>query len=371
MLKTSIILQDARTGRASALMNELSELAGSAHFRRLRVAVAYATKSGCKDLVKCFEKQCRGWNTLQKQWLISIDFGRTEAEALQLLNELGHSEIRIPNAEELLARRLKPKQCFHPKTFILDSGVEAANAPFGLFLGSGNLTLSGLNSGVEHGTSLLWRAPLSASQFGLLTKCHSELSWWDEAWNSATPVTDHLIAQYRSIRPVQPKEDTTPSVLPFVSPSRREIDTRPGLAWANAKCFWIRTNELYKNRGRGNPGNQLDLKRGTRVYFGFSPDTVQRNTVLGSVILQYDAMHPRSCSVRFADNSMDKINLPIPGQDGPGDYDNAVVHFERLRRRRFRVTLGNQIDQVTWRRKSQKQGTLHTFTGGREFGFYS
>lgn len=371
MLKTSLILQDARTGRTSALINELSELAGSARFRRLRVAVAYASKSGCKDMVDCFQEKCRGWDSMEKRWLISIDYGRTDAEAVELLSGLAYSEVRIPNMLEVLARRLKPQQCFHPKTFILDSGEDIANAPYAIFLGSGNLTLSGLNSGVEHGTSLLWMPPLSGGQIRLLRRCHLELGWWDEAWNSATPITDDLVAQYRRIRPVQPREDTTPSVLPFVSAAGREIDSRPGLAWANAKCFWIQTKELYKNRGRRNPGNQLDLKRGTRVYFGFPPDTVPQNTVLGSVILQYGTMHPRTCNVRFGDNSMDKINLPIPEQDGPENYDNAIVHFERIRGRRFRVTLGNHEDVAAWKRKSKKQGTLHKFAGGREFGFYS
>jgi hypothetical protein len=371
MLKISLILQDAKTGRASALINAISELAASTRFRRLRVAVAYATDSGCRDLVSSLEKKCRGWNSLQKQWLISIDFGRTDAEALELLSGMRNSEVRIPNAEQLLANRLTPRQCFHPKTFVFDSGRPAAEAPYGILVGSGNLTLSGLNAGVEHGTSLLWTRPLTTGELAVLRGCHSQFNWWDDAWQNAVPITEDLVVRYRRIRPMRPEEDVSLGVRSFTSSAGREIETRPGLAWANAKCFWIQTRELYKNRGRDNPGNQLDLKRGTRVYFGISPNTVPRNTVLGRVILQYDAMHPRACSVRFADNSMDKVNLPIPGRDGPENYDNAVVHFERLHRRRFRVTLGTHDDLALWKQKSQEQGTQHKLSGGREFGFYS
>jgi hypothetical protein len=371
MLTTSLVLQDSDTGRVSGIVSQLAVLSGSARFRRLRVSVAYASYSGCKDLVHYFEKNCRGWHSLRKRWLVSIDFGRSEVSALNYLRALPNSEVRVPNATEVLAHNLVPRRCFHPKTYVFDSGIDVLDAACGIFVGSGNLTLSGLHTGVEHGTSLLWIPPLSPGQRGLLKRCQSELSWWDEAWEIASPATDALLADYREKRPTLPLEDRTPSVRKFASTAKREVETKPGLAWANAKCFWIKTNELYKNLGRGRPGNQLDLRRGTRVYFGFPPDTVARNTNLGEVVLQYDALPARACSVRFGDNSMDKLNLPIPGTDGPEGYDHSVVHFERIEARRFRVRLGNEEDLAKWKRKSQKQGMLDKLAGGREFGFYS
>jgi hypothetical protein len=42
----------------------------------------------------------------------------------------------------------------------------------------------------------------------------------------------------------------------------REIDVHPGLASDNAKYLSVETHELYKNRGKNRPGNQLDLRRG-------------------------------------------------------------------------------------------------------------
>lgn len=371
MLITSLTLQDARRGRASALINRLSAIASSTRFRRLRGAVAYATRSGCESAVASLQRNCRGWQSLRKLWLVSIDYGTTESEALQLLSQLPNSEVRIPDGAELLAHGLFPRRCFHPKTFIFDSGTDAAEAPFGLFVGSGNLTLSGLNAGVEHAISLLWLPPLRGREVTMLESSQSELSWWTEAWESASPVSRDFLTQYRRIRPTRPREDETPSVRSFSAESSRDIDTSPGIAWTNANCFWIQTNQLYKNRGAGNPGNQLDLKRGTRVYFGFRPASVPQNTVLGKISLQYDDLRPRRCGVRFGDNSMDKVNLPIPGIDGPGSYDNAVVHFERTGRKRFRVTLGDQLNLETWKARSRNQGLLYRLAGGREFGFYS
>lgn len=371
MLKISLVLQDASTGRVSAVIGQLAELGSSARFRRLRVAVAYASYSGCRDLVRDFEKRVEGWRRLHKRWLVSIDFGRTEAEALEYLESLPSSEVRIPEGMELLDHSLIPQRCFHPKTFILDSGADLADRPFAVFVGSGNLTLSGLHTGVEHGTSLLWLPPLRRREAAILRRIQSQLAWWDEAWRNADPLTAELLTRYRRSRPSRPKEDTAHSVRSYVSSGRREVDTVPGLAWAHSRCFWIQTQQLYKNRGENRSGNQLDLRRGTRVYFGFPPNAVPRNTVLGSIKLQYDAMPHRARSVRFGDNSMDKVNLPIPDEDGPASYDNSVVHFERIGRKRFRVSLGNGQDLDLWRAKSQKQGMGYKMAGGREFGFYN
>jgi hypothetical protein len=56
---------------------------------------------------------------------------------------------------------------------------------------------------------------------------------------------------------------------------------------------------------------------------------VSRDTVLGQVVLQKDGYQPVECSVRFANNQMDKVNLPVPGTDGPDSYDDSILLFER------------------------------------------
>jgi hypothetical protein len=371
MLITSVAVQDANTGRTSALINKLVELGAAGHFRRLRAAVAYATYSGCRGLGSKLDKRIENWRRLKKYWLVSIDFGRTEVGALDFLQSLPNSEVRIPNAMQLLKYKLMPEQCFHPKTFIFDSGLELAVAPYALFVGSGNLTLSGLHVGVEHGTALLWLPPLRHRETGTLELIQSQLAWWIQAWESASPLTRSLLTRYSRSRPRRPREDSAWAVRHFASPVRREIEADPGVDWAHATYFWIQTRKLYENRGKGVPGNQLDLKRGTRVYFGFAPDSVPQDTVLGTFSLQYQGKRPCDRSLRFGNNSMDKVNLPIPGQDGPKSYDNSVVRFERIAAKKFLVKLGNSKDLRVWRRKSQEQGMLYKLVGGREFGSYN
>jgi hypothetical protein len=238
-------------------------------------------------------------------------------------------------------------------------------------VGSGNITLSGLNTGVEHATSILWVPPYSGRGKVFLHKARRQLDWWDDAWRAASLSNEEFLLRYARIRPPNPKEDQSHAVRSFASRRTREVESFPGLAWAHARCFWIQTYALYKNLGKQRPGNQLDLKRGSRVYFGFSPDSVPRNTVLGSITVQYQDAPPRECNIRFADNSMDKINLPIPGEDGPLTYDNTVVHFERTGAGLFRVSLGRGRNSQAWRNRSAKQGTLYNLAGGRAFGFYN
>lgn len=371
MLTTSLSFQDANTHRSSAVANHLAAVGSAGRFERLRTAVAYASHAGCRDLVARLEGSVIAWNTLEKRWLISIDFGRTDASALEYLHALPNSEVRVPSASELLRTRLMPQRCFHPKTFVFDSGADDANAPFAILIGSGNLTLSGLHAGVEHCTSLVWTPPLNRIETATLTTVQAQYRWWNEAWDAAEPLTRPLLAQYRAVRPIRPKEDNTFAVRSFASAAPREVDAYPGVDWAHARCFWIETQELYHNRGQGRAGNQLDSKRGTRVFFGFRPRSVPRNTVLGQITLQYGGRPPRLCSVRFGNNSMDKINLPIPEDDGPENYDNTVVHFERVGPRRFRVTLGAPREARIWRGLSTAQGMQYELAGGRGFGFYN
>ena len=107
------------------------------------------------------------------------------------------------------------------------------------------------------------------------------------------------------------------------------------------------------------------------MFFGFPADVVATNHIFGNVYLQYDGNLEVTRSLRFGNNSMDKINLPIPGQDGPASYDNRVVLFEKKDGRHFRVHVGGANEQLLWLAKSKQQGLVFEMAGGRKFGFFS
>jgi hypothetical protein len=368
MYRVELIIQDS-PGYTSSIADGVTRLAAAnADFVSMRVAMAYASGSGCRDLCEHLEASMPRWGKVRKQWLLSIDFGRTEPDAITSLGALPNSEVRLANGRTVLDRRLVPVCCFHPKTYVFES---KDNAGFGLFVGSGNLTLSGLHTGSEHATAHLWLPKFSPEESAELTRAKERLRWWDEAWARATKTDTSTIQEYTRLRKDLLVEDDAESVRPLVSRGSREIDVHPGLAWVNAKCLWVETHGLYKNLGKNRPGNQLDLKRGTRVYFGFSADVVPPKSIFGNVYLQFVGQPEVERSVRFGNNSMDKINLPIPGQEGPPSYDNSAILFERRGPGRFRMRLGIRSDREAWRKKSEAQGLVFEMAGGRAFGFFS
>ena len=369
MYRVDLIIQDGLVGYRSCIAEGIERLAAAtADFVNIRVAMAYASGSGCRDLCQHLESSMPRWARARKQWLLSIDFGRTEPDAIALLGDLRNSEVRLANGRALLGRKLVPECCFHPKTYVFESKDSAS---FGLLVGSANLTLSGLHTGSEHASAHLWLPELTAEENAELVRVKDRLRWWDGAWAAATRTDGAFIREYVKLRSNVLSEDDAESVRPVASRGGREIDVHPGLAWANARCLWVETHQLYKNLGKNRPGNQLDLKRGTRVYFGFSAEVVPPKSIFGNLSLQFVG-HPKvERSARFGNNSMDKINLPIPGQEGPSSYDNSVILFERTGPRRFRMRLGNRSERRAWRVRSEEQGLVFEMAGGRAFGFFS
>ena len=66
------------------------------------------------------------------------------------------------------------------------------------------------------------------------------------------------------------------------------------------------------------------------MFFGFSPGAVPKNTTFGSVLLQVPEYPQVTRTVRFGNNHMDKINLPVPGIAAPpGGYHQQNLVFMR------------------------------------------
>lgn len=370
MYNQTFVVQDVKSGAVSEILSAIMRIADLCKFKRLRVAVAYASLAGCKDIIDGFETHLKQWNDVTKKWLISIDFGRTEARALEFLRDLPNSEVRVPSGSNLLTSKLIPNRCFHAKTLIFDGNRKSSDGNFGLFTGSANLTLSGLHTGAEHAVGLVWIPPLSEGERRNLQNVEKILAWWDITWNQSDNATKKFLAEYSKICPKSSKEDDAETVRSFAS---SDVVVKPlkAIPWSQARCLWSETYELYKNRGKNRPGNQLDFPRGTRVYFGFPPTDVTINTIFGNVVLQYDDKPLVKRSVRFGHNYMDKVNLPVPGESAPSSYDNTYVHFERMGQKRFKITLSTNNEQKIWRKKSEKQGMLYEMSGGRQYGFYS
>lgn len=134
--------------------------------------------------------------------------------------------------------------------------------------------------------------------------------------------------------------------------------------------LWVEAGNLHENRGVDNPGNQLMLKRNTRVFFGFPAQDLPKDSKIGSIEVEFNGQTRHDCSLRFSNNHMDVLTLPIPGTEGPTKYDQETLCFTRMGLRKFRLELGKKPRVLQWKRKSQAIEGLFKMKSGRQWGVY-
>jgi len=347
------------------MLSMITQAASTDAYDRMTVLVAYATKLGCEILTTSLEAVCPNWLEMHKTWIISLDFGHTQPAALEYLARLPNSYVAIPNAELVLKAKLKPPIRFHPKLYLFQSTIDP-NA-IAILSGSCNLTRSGLYLNTEQATISIFDPThpnvddLSMEQFATTQKVIQEVC------ESASPLTKKILAKYRSL--------WHPSYLPSVEKQSSKkiiahdpsIDMDKALALSTASNFWVKvTPKVVQNRGPGKPGNQIDMQRGARVFFGFDVKNVTPNTTLGPVTMSFEGSTSQR-SLWYAKNSMDKIRLP-PLQP-PRTYANRVLLFHR-KPNGFDLVIGTAPQASHWRNLSTQQKTIYQMKGGRQFGVF-
>jgi hypothetical protein len=159
----------------------------------------------------------------------------------------------------------------------------------------------------------------------------------------------------------------------------RQLDRRRGLKSDDlqqlrmATRLWIETGNLHKNRGKGQPGNQLMMSAMTRVFFGFAAEDVPTDTHIGSIDIRFVGHARVERTLRFSNNSMDVLNLPVPGDDGPDAYDQEVLLFTKSvdsQSSYFRLQLGSPAQRIQWRQQSERMGRVFSMTSGRLWGVF-
>ena len=366
--------QHQTSGKIGRTLEGIASLLQLPGYTQFRAAIAYATLSGCKILEQRVRTSAT-WRRSKKRWLISIDFGRTEPRALDFLARLQGAEVRIPNGYQVVARKnFSPVTPFHPKAYSVDDITDGDGHVYGIFLGSGNLSASGLLTGSESGVLNYW-VDASRSQLKAMIGAYQQMQWFDAAWEVAEPL-EKIISEYKKrwkkSKPRFTDEDKRIVDL-YMGGAGRVISGKMALELNSAKALWVEVVELYKNRGPREAGNQVDLPRGSRVFFGFTPRSVQRNTVFGQSLLKNAGFDGVRCSVRFGNNYMDKVNLPVPGAEGPPSYDNSILLFERAGfaedgAARFQIQVGNEIQLKRWKKTSVSVSDLK-MRSGRRYGF--
>jgi hypothetical protein len=278
-------------------------------FTRLDAAVAYVTASGVKALR---DGHAANLARLDRRWLSSFDWCRSEPVALEALGQTATSSVRIHDGAFVAGRSgCAPRLPFHPKGFLF-SGQDARL----LVSGSGNLSLNGITRGVELDTVLEVRTPTSPGEVALWDELGQIEAWFDTQWAAAYAYQGALRGRYQAAyastppAPAPTDDDWAPDALPRgYTPSQ--------LAGARrAAVFWIEAGNLTPNRGAGVPGSQLMMRAMTRVFFGARATVVPVKTPLGSVDIRYGATNYPNETLEYAHNGMDRLNRRFADERG-------------------------------------------------------
>jgi hypothetical protein len=187
----------------------------------------------------------------------------------------------------------------------------------------------------------------------------------------ATVIDSAFIDRYEAIRPAAPvlSEEFEDERANLILQEKPVIPSAMAASLASASHFWIEIEYVVTNRGRQEEGNQIDMQRGSRVFFGFGDRTLPTNSAIGSVQILFGE-HSATRNLRFGNNSMDKLDLPIPGAEGPSSYSEKTLLFTRESATSFRLSVGTAADIVNWKAASRAAATLFTMRGGRQFGVF-
>lgn len=365
IIRVESIAQPTSTTTRAALDTVLQ----TPNLQKMEVAAAYITTGGVDDLLITLNARLGGHGpSVKKRWITSFDYCRTEPVALEALLSLPSSQVRIYDPEPCLAHRGTPRVPFHPKAFLFRS------VQFDYVLaGSGNVSRSGLSRGVEAGLVLGIDRLSATVEPTAQASINSLRGWFRTAWTSATPLSAPLLARYRALYE---------SVANLKNPIPTEDDIVAGHTGAGAlsesdlrklrvcRNLWIETGNITKNRGAALPGNQLMMKRLSRVFFGFNATTLAENSHVGDVAISYNGKPEKDYSLTYSDNKMDKLVLPIPGSDGPGAYDKIWLLFKTVGPRRFQLSVGSAANRSTWLKKSRAIDGAFKMSSGREWGVF-
>lgn len=239
------------------------------------------------------------------RWLISFDYGRSQPSAIRRLAGLGNNQIRVHDGISVVeAEGFRPRISFHMKTAVT---LSPAGTPCKQLVGSGNLSASGLTCGIEAGCILDYTLTDVDGVAELIDTL-------EELWRQATPV-EELIDLY--------EENYSRFSQPILRPQQGDaLDNEPSI-------FWIDVGYVTRNRGPDRPGNQFDLPRGAHIYLGLHRvENPQLNSNLGLIKISAINGEVIERNLRFGNNSMEKLTLPLPEQFGYGAYDGKILTFD-------------------------------------------
>ena len=222
-------------------------------FDSISGAFAYGSSVGVSLLTGRLEEEMPKYASSRKQWLVGMDWCRSEPRAFDLLAAVPKSAVRVPDGAFVVERQgCTPRRPWHPKVLVLRGPDSVA-----VMAGSGNLSRNGLTSGSEVGCITVVIEARNAMERTMRDACLEVAGWFDSVWRKATPlnrVSAEYIQRYRKVAQGQPTltdEDALPGA------ERRGWSEERVRKVRTAGHLWIDAGS-NPNRGKHRPGESVD-----------------------------------------------------------------------------------------------------------------
>jgi hypothetical protein len=308
-------------------------------FKRVRMAFAWASGNFAIPEILDRWADSGSWVGATKQALIGIDQGITSPVALTTLRDAGF-EVRVPMLSDTLANDwLRSPRLFHTKAICFDSGK---SEPFGLLVGSANLTDQGMGAGeranIELASIVIGRGVIERF-FRNAHKDHLDGfdEWWESAWEDAERLTDEALEAYEVARArikeskaafeAEHEETEAPADVPDDSDDAFTIP--PTGMWIELPYV---DKEIDPDGARslsGGSKSQIDIPHKAALkFFGVRPS----EHFSEEIELNYGSVTAWKKADFRADLGLNKqlrLNLITKDKGGP-NYENTVLVMENL-----------------------------------------
>lgn len=350
-------------------LHEIESRLAREDVRAVDIAVAYITASGLTTFLEALDRVAPSViSSPATRWVTSFDYFRTDPAALAQILALRPKNLRVHGGVSALNRKCVPSVPFHPKVFIVK--YKAGRA---IVAGSGNMSYSGLRRGHEAGFSVATSSGTSKLDKQLRVAASSYTSWYSRLWSDADPLTPAILRRYQDMYdlashlkgPALTDDDTVPP-----SEVARGLSLADLAKMRACRRMWIEAGNISKNRGPALPGNQLMMKRMSRVFFGVPAVDVPPDTHLKYLDVAHEGGAWKNCSLSYSNNKMDKLTLPIPGVDGPPKYDGHTLLIERITPSKFSVKILSAAAKASAVAASSTIGAAFVMSGGRRWGVF-
>ena len=360
-MRVDFILQSENSSQKESIGRHIADVVAKRKFTSARIAVAYATVSGTRQILNSFSSK----KLARSQWVIGLSDFITHPDALELLFKTDGASVKVADTVKYGTR-------YHPK--IYQFGDTKSTTPKLTFIGSANMTAAALRTNVETLSELTAENKSDLKSFDAL---------WGKLWKTGKPLTAKKLADYRAKfeaaektrKPSKTKlhkikqsgiKASPKKTVEVLSSDEAQLD--PKLA----KTCWIEVGKATAM------GRELEFKLELANYFGLNSNDKTEKTF--NFKLDNGTVTPLRMKYQ-SDNGMWRLQMnksipeveiglrpQVPGGLGRSPHVAIFTKTKAADTFRLRFILDTSTSYSRLQSKSKKTGTLGQ-TSARKYGW--